>query len=46
MIWGMVFGIGVAAALIYYIYRQVKDPGYKMFPNNFVKRDNLAEENS
>lgn len=46
MIWGVVFSIGVVTALVYYVYRQSKDPGYKMFPHNFIERTNFTEENN
>ncbi|WP_156946528.1 hypothetical protein [Desulfitibacter alkalitolerans] len=46
MIWGVVFGVGVVAALVYYVQRQSKDPGYNMFPHNVIERTNLTEENN
>ncbi|WXJ88160.1 hypothetical protein MHOCP_21970 [Moorella humiferrea] len=34
MIYGIVILGGALAALIYYLYRQQKDPGYGIFPHN------------
>lgn len=32
--WGIIFGVGVLVALVYYIVRQVKDLGVNIFPHN------------
>lgn len=44
MLFGAVVVVLVLAALAYFLYRQLTDPGYYIFPNNAVAREKQRKQ--
>lgn len=41
-VWGIIFGIGVIVACLYYLLRQSKDLGTKIFPHNVIETTDIG----
>lgn len=44
VLFGAVVVVLVLAALAYFLYRQLTDPGYYIFPNNAVAREKQRKQ--